>query len=61
MASSAHYAPLADRGGERTAAMYTLMTTAKLNGDGPQAWLAEVLTRINDHRISELAALLPWR
>ena len=39
----------------------TLMTTAKLNGDGPQAWLAEVLTRINDHRISELAALLPWR
>ena len=34
------------------------MTTAKLDGVGPQAWLAEMLTRINDHRISELTALL---
>jgi hypothetical protein len=26
----------------------------------PQAWLADVLTRIADHKISDLAALLPW-
>jgi hypothetical protein len=26
----------------------------------PQAWLADVLTRINDHPASRLAELLPW-
>ena len=41
--------------------MYTLMTTAKLNGVDPQAWLADVPARINNHRITDLAALLPWR
>ena len=32
-----------DRGGERAAAMYTLIATAKLNDINPQAWLADVL------------------
>jgi transposase len=50
-----------DRGGERAAAMYTLIATAKLNGVDPQAWLADVLARINDHKITDIAALLPWR
>jgi len=50
-----------DRGGERAAVIYTLIVTAKLNGVDPQAWLADVLARINDHKITELAALLPWR
>jgi len=50
-----------DRGGERAAAMYTLIATAKLNGVDPQAWLADVLARINDHKITDLAVLLPWR
>jgi hypothetical protein len=27
---------------------------------GPQVFLADVLARINDHKITELAALLPW-
>ena len=49
-----------DRGGERAAVMYTLIQTAKLNDVGPQAWLADVLCRINDHKIGNLAALLPW-
>jgi transposase len=49
-----------DRGGERAAVMYTLIHTAKLNNVDPQAWLADVLGRINDHKITELAALLPW-
>jgi transposase len=49
-----------DRGGERAAVMLTLIHTAKLNDVDPQAWLADVLTRIADHKITELAALLPW-
>jgi len=50
-----------DRGGERAAAMYTLIATAKLNDIAPQAWLADVLARIADHPASRLAELLPWR
>jgi transposase len=49
-----------DRGGERAAAMYTLVVTAKLNGIDPQAWLADVLRRIADHPVSRLDQLLPW-
>ena len=49
-----------DRGGERAAVMYTLIQTAKLNDIDPQAWLADVLARINDHNIQKLDQLLPW-
>ena len=49
-----------DRGGERAAAMFTLIETAKLNGVDPQAWLADVLRRIADHPASKLDELLPW-
>ena len=40
--------------------MYSLITTAKLNDVDPQAWLADVLRRINDHPASRLDELLPW-
>ncbi len=49
-----------DTGGVRAAAMLTLIETAKLNGVDPQAWLTDVLARINDQPISRLAELLPW-
>ena len=49
-----------DRGGERAAIMLTLIQTAKLNDIDPQAWLADVLARINDHKIHRLDELLPW-
>ena len=49
-----------DRGGERAAAMYTLIETAKLNGIDPEAWLGDVLRRINDQPVSRLGDLLPW-
>jgi transposase len=49
-----------DRGGERAAAMYSLIATAKLNGVDPRAWLADVLARIADHPASRLHELLPW-
>ena len=46
--------------GERAAAMFTLIETAKLNSVDPQAWLADVLRRINDHPATKLHELLPW-
>ena len=49
-----------DRGGERAAAIYTLLQTAKLNGVDPQAWLADVLARIAAHPAARLSELLPW-
>ena len=49
-----------DRGGERAAMMYSLITTAKLNDVDPRAWLADVLARIDDHPAAGLDQLLPW-
>jgi transposase len=49
-----------DRGGERAAAMYSLIATAKLNDVDPRAWLADVLARIADHPAARLYQLLPW-
>jgi len=49
-----------DRGGERAAAFYSLIETAKLNGVDPEAWLRDVLGRIADHPISRIDELLPW-
>ena len=40
--------------------MYTLIQTCRLNDVDPQAWLADVLGRINDHNIRNLDQLLPW-
>lgn len=49
-----------DRGGQRAAAMYSLIATAKLNDVDPQAWLADVLARINDLPTDRINELLPW-
>ncbi len=49
-----------ERGGQRAAAMYTLIGTAKLNDIDPQAWLADVIARISDTPVSRLHELLPW-
>jgi transposase len=49
-----------DRGGMRAAAMYSLITTAKMNDVDPQAWLADVLARIAEHPAARLDELLPW-
>ncbi len=50
-----------ERGGKSAAIAYTLIESAKLNGVDPQAWLADVLTRIADHKINLIDELLPWR
>ena len=49
-----------DRGGQCAAAMYSLIVTAKMNGVDPQAWLADVLSRIAAHPTHRLDELLPW-
>jgi transposase len=49
-----------DAGGERAAAIYGLIGTAKLNGLNPEAYLREVLSRIADHPINRIEGLLPW-
>ena len=49
-----------DAGGERAAAIYTLVETAKLNGLDPEAYLRDLLGRIADHPINRIAELLPW-
>jgi transposase len=49
-----------DRGGERAAAIYSLIGTAKLNGIDPEGYLRNVLSRIADHPINHIEELLPW-
>lgn len=49
-----------DTGGQRAAAIYSLIGSAKLNGHDPEAYLSSVLARIADHPIQRIEELLPW-
>jgi IS66 C-terminal element len=49
-----------DSGGERAAAAYSLIETAKLNGFDPEDYLRQVLARIADHPARRVDELLPW-
>ena len=49
-----------DRCADRAAFMATLIMTAKLNDVDPQAWLADVLSRIAEQPSHRLEELLPW-
>ena len=49
-----------DEGGRRAATIYTLIETAKLNDIDPQAWLTDVLARLQDHPAKRIDELLPW-
>jgi hypothetical protein len=50
----------ADSGGERAAAIYSLIGTAKLNGIDPEAWLRHVLKYIADHPVNRVDEFFPW-
>lgn len=50
----------ADSGGERAAAMYGLIGTAKRNGIDPEAWLRHVLEHIAEHPDNRVPDFLPW-
>jgi len=47
-------------GGERAAAIYSLLGSAKLNGIDPELYLHHILEQIADHPISKIHELLPW-
>ena len=49
-----------ESGGKSAAVAYTLIETCKLNGVNPEAWLAWVLERIQDHPANCIGELLPW-
>ena len=49
-----------DAGGERAAAIYSLLGSAKLNGLDPELYLHHVLQRIADHPVCNINDLLPW-
>jgi len=50
-----------DTGGERAAAIYTIVQTAKLNGVNPEVYLREVLAKVADgHPINRIDELMPW-
>jgi len=49
-----------DEGGRRAAAVYSLITTCKLNDVDPRAWLANVLATLPDHPITRIDELMPW-
>jgi len=50
----------ADCRGERAAAMYGLIGTAKLNGVDHEAWLRYMLAHIADHPVNRVDDFLPW-
>lgn len=50
----------ADAGGETLAEAMTIIESAKLSGHDPEAYFADILARIGDHKINRLDELLPW-
>jgi transposase len=49
-----------DSGGQRAAALYSLIGTAKLNGVDPACYLRTVLAQLPEHPINRIEEFLPW-
>jgi hypothetical protein len=56
-----HHVVASDQGGEHWAVIASLVETCKLNAIDPQAYLADIITKIvNGHPNSNIDDLLPW-
>jgi transposase len=55
-----HYELPSDSGGQRAAALYSLIATAKLNGLDPALYFRTILAQIPEHPINRIQQLLPW-
>jgi len=49
-----------DDGGDRAAAIYTLIGNSQAERPHPEAYLRYALERIADHPINRIEELLPW-
>jgi transposase len=49
------------RAGRRAAAIMSLIRSAQLNGQDPQAYLKDILARLPTNKASDISALLPHR
>lgn len=49
-----------DTGGERAAAIYSIIGSAKLNGLDSKLYLRTVLAQVADHPVSRIEELPPW-
>ena len=49
-----------DRGAENAATIMTIIETAKANDLNPQAYIADLLNRLPDHKMNRLEDLAPW-
>jgi hypothetical protein len=49
-----------EAGGKSAAIAYSLIETCKLNRVNPEAWLAWVLERIQDHPVNPVDGMTPW-
>lgn len=49
-----------EAGGKSAAIAYTLIETCKLKRIDPEAWLAWVLERIQDHPANRINELMQW-
>ena len=47
-------------GGEAAAIAYTLIETCRMNKVDPEAWLAWVLARVADQKMTQIEDLMPW-
>ena len=51
-----------DTGGDRAAAIYTIVQTAKLNCANPDAYLKDTLAKVaKGHPINKIDQLMPWQ
>jgi len=50
-----------EAGGKSAAIAYTRIETAKINAVDPHSWLADILARIPDYKITKVDDLIPWR